>query len=153
MTETPIIFLDFDGVIRVEGGNDGGWAMPSIDFQPDRMKMISRICEKTGAKIVISSDWRSDGFDKISRLISPYLSPHIHEDWATEIRGYRWAEIERWLSNHPEVTKYAILDDMAVHFDGCPKAMADRLVLCTNRFGFVLQLASRVMELIGPDES
>lgn len=45
-----VIFLDFDGVITTEKSR---WCLDK-----DKMLLLKRIVDATGAKIVISSSWR-----------------------------------------------------------------------------------------------
>lgn len=140
----PIIFLDFDGVIRVSDAGTGLSPDPA-DFCHVRMLLLASICMQTRAKIVVSSDWRNlDNRHQIESHLSPWLASYLHDDWATPICGHRWNEVERWLAHHPEVTRYAILEDFAPHFKDCPPAMASRLVLCNNRHGLVEAMIPRL---------
>ena len=143
-----VIFLDFDGVIRV--AVEGGWiGEDQAEFCQSRMKMLASICANTRAAIVVSSDWRNlENHEEIKGHLSPYLSDHLHPDWATPIIGHRWNEVERWLARHPEVERYVILEDFAPHFDGCGKDMKARLILCTNRYGLVPELVPRITEIL-----
>lgn len=141
-----IIFLDFDGVIRVAAAGVGLTADPA-EFCHGRMRLLAAACMQTGARIVVSSDWRNlDNRSQIENHLSPWLASYLHEDWATPICGHRWNEVERWLSHHPEVTGYAILEDFAPHFEGCPAAMKARLVLCNNRHGLVTSLIPALLQ-------
>ena len=143
-----VIFLDFDGVIRV--AVEGGWiGADQAEFCQSRMKILASICANTGAAIVVSSDWRNlENHEEIKGHLSPYLADHLHPDWATPIIGHRWNEVERWLARHPEVERYVILEDFAPHFDGCGKDMKERLILCTNRYGLVPELVPRITEIL-----
>ena len=143
-----VVFLDFDGVIRV--AVDGGWVTADqAEFCQGRMKMLGEVCRETGAKIVISSDWRHMGdLAEIKSLLAPYLTTHIHEDWRTPTVGRRWNEVAQWLSDHSEVKHYAILEDFAPHFEGCGIEMQERLVLCTNRYGLVPSLIGKLTQLL-----
>jgi hypothetical protein len=142
-----IIFLDFDGVIRV---SDGGIGMgDGFDFCQSRMKMLATVASQCGARIVVSSDWRNFGNrQEIEILLSPYLDDLLHEDWMTPICGPRWNEVAKWLGSHPDVTNYAILDDFIQHFEGCPEGMRSRLLLCTNRYGLVPEISMRIPALL-----
>lgn len=148
LTDCCVIFLDFDGVIRV--AVEGGWvAADQAKFCQSRMKMLAEICRTTGARIVVSSDWRHlENLDEIREILAPYLVRHLHEDWATPICGHRWNEVARWLHRHPDITRYVILEDFAPHFDGCPPEMQARIILCTNRYGLVPELAVRVTQIL-----
>lgn len=140
----PILFLDFDGVIRVSS-NQGWVTSKDIQFSQERMDMIADILEKVDAKVVVSSDWRDQGNkEEIKSLLSPRLSNLLHEDWMTPIKGKRWIEILQWLKEHPEIKTYAILDDFISHFNGCPDDMGKRIILCSNRYGFVTSMNERL---------
>jgi len=142
-----IIFLDFDGVVRV--ADACGFIGPDAAyFCGERLRRLRWCCEQARAKIVVSSDWRSlENRDEIEAHLSPWLDGLLHEDWATPICGHRWTEVGAWLVRHPEVRSYAILEDFEAHFRGCPPAMAARIVWCNNRHGFVAALAHRLVAL------
>jgi hypothetical protein len=146
---TPILFLDFDGVIRV--AIEGGWvASSAAEFCPGRMRMLRQACDAVGARIVVSSDWRNmENREEIAGHLSPWLADLLHEDWGTPIIGHRHNEVQRWLNVHPEVTRYAILEDFEPHFQGCSAEMRERLVMCNNRFGLVPELVPRVIAALG----
>lgn len=147
----PTIFLDFDGCIRVSV--QGGWVTSdTFDFSPEHMRRVRACCLHTGAKIVISSDWRGPNeLDTILGHIGSYLGEFLHEDWMTPIKGWRWMEVAQWLRDHPEVTEYAILEDTKVHFENCPVEMADRIVWCNNRHGFVASLVPQLISKFTPN--
>jgi hypothetical protein len=148
---SKVIFLDFDGVIRVDA-NEGGWSGGlSPIFCPTRMRRVAECCEETDAKVVVSSDWRSDGLADILKEIGRFIPRDLlHETWATPILGHRWQEVKWWLSAHPEVTRYAILEDMKAHFDGAHEDMKANIVWCNNRFGFVEKLKPQLINLLNP---
>lgn len=143
-----VLFLDFDGVIRVRC--DWSDAPDKMDFCPDRMRRVAQIVAHAGASIVVSSDWRLLEEERaVLRLMEPSLMRELfHEDWSTPVSAPRWKEIQMWLLAHPEVTSYAILDDFATHFEGAPQAMMERLVLCSNRHGLVPQLVGRTAGIL-----
>ncbi len=139
-----VLFLDFDGVIRVQLDDS-----EEIGFCHERMRQLSILVQRAGAKVVVSSDWRNmEERGAIAALLKPYLCEHLHEDWMTPVCGHRWNEIERWLGRHPEVKNYVVLDDFPRHFDGCSAAMRERLVLCNNRHGLVPKLYPRILEIL-----
>lgn len=96
-------------------------------FDPTSLYHLHRILEVTGAKIVVSSTWRTDletmksWFAKgtlvrdsiIDR--TPYskeVPTEVKDRYRTvDGRFERGDEIHYWLSLHPEVTKWAVLDD------------------------------------------
>jgi len=78
-----IIFLDFDGVIRIPFPTGG----PEIDaeFSSERMKRVARLAVETGAQIVVSSDWRHmHDRGGIVQLLEPHVPWELmHADWKT----------------------------------------------------------------------
>jgi hypothetical protein len=162
MSELPsqkkesVVFLDFDGVIRV--AKEGG----EFDFCQERMKKLAKILHYYGVKVVVSSDWRHTGIreavvandpgqenlDEIKEILEPHLDGLLHDDWATPVCGHRHDEIAVWLVRNPGVTRYLILDDFAPHFDGASLAMKERLTLCASRFGLVNSSFQRIVDYL-----
>ena len=139
-----IIFLDFDGVIRLEQKHmpysSGGM------FYTQLIKSIVRFAQEEHAKIVISSDWRKYHDKKeICELLS--IKPAIlHEDWQTPQFKERWNEILTWKRRHPEVDKIVILDDIKSHFEKGCKKIKRKVVLTDPDIGITeenLKSASR----------
>lgn len=117
-----VIFLDIDGVltsarVHIAYGDKGIWHR----FDPAAVEFFGRILRDTGASLVISSTWRrgNDREGMIRDLLQgggPAAQPMVdalHQDWSTPVHGYpsRGAEIAAWLSAHPDVTGYLIVDD------------------------------------------
>lgn len=108
-----VLFLDIDGVLnstRSAVAHDG---FPHL-LTPDHMQMfdicavglVRKLCEETGAAVVISSSWRvfhnHQDIGKALKLPVIDATPRLHA-----IRG---EEIKAWLEAN-SVTKYAIVDD------------------------------------------
>lgn len=103
-----VIFLDIDGVLNSEeyALSLGMGGMLGID--PDKVRILDRILEATGAKLVISSSWRGspDLLADIRRDVGEYI------DITPRLSGIRGSEVREWLrSHHLQVSRYAILDD------------------------------------------
>lgn len=117
-----VIFLDFDGVLNVitQGHDDFGGI-----FHEHLVDNLRYIIEETGAKIVISSSWKSDGLFK---LVDMWKS----RNYPGEIIGttpnkvevinsgmcklyvlvHRGHEIKLWLDIYQKnIENYVILDD------------------------------------------
>jgi HAD domain in Swiss Army Knife RNA repair proteins len=147
-----VVFLDFDGVIRVTV-EKGFFTPDEAEFCQIRMKVLREVAQITGCRYVVSSDWRNmDNREEIEKHLSPYLAEMLHDDWATPICGHRWNEVSAWLLRHPEVNEYAILDDFAQHFEGCPPEMGKRLFLCSNRHGLVPEITARLIQFLTQNE-
>ena len=121
-----VIFLDCDGVIN----SDLWFRNPckrnfddDPDIDPRCIDLINRLCDASGAKIVISSDWRYDIWC-VKRLEKAGLkniidkNPIFDVDWYMgPIAPKRGDEINYWLETHPEVTQYCIIDDTNDFYD------------------------------------
>ena len=122
-----IIFLDFDGVITTPASRGC--------LSAQKMQLVKKIVDATGAKIVISSSWRRRDVESTLEEITdsgnpfvngtPFLMPEAvagitacmyafkFGDAAKHYRVYRGVEILRYLDEHPEVESYVILGDDA----------------------------------------
>jgi hypothetical protein len=118
-----VIFLDIDGVL-----NSQDWYVyrrdnvemdsvsaqyPFYEFDPRAVERLNRLIEVTGAKLVISSSWRSgETVETLQGLMDRVgvkgevigLTPHL---WCKkpyeDMEGYRiprGCEIDWWLDNH-----------------------------------------------------
>ena len=112
---TKIIFLDIDGVL-----NNHASIAEGIQILPEKCKLIRTVCEKTEAKIVISSTWRRSCLvQQLDHLLWVCGGPYGAVIAATPcidnvIRG---REIQEWTKSARERTKqkvaekYVIIDD------------------------------------------
>jgi hypothetical protein len=102
-----VVFLDIDGVL-----NDAITTMDLMDDKPkkEHLDCLKAIIETTNAKIVLSSTWRL--FPSARNTVKNALKNVGLEfiDKTKELKD-RASEIQEWLSRHPEVEKFVILDD------------------------------------------
>lgn len=91
------------------------------DFDQKCVKVLNSILEETGAKIVISSDWKLhaplETLQKYYFLqgVSSYpidITPDKKVYHMSMLESTREDEIMEWLENHPEVTHWVAVDDM-----------------------------------------
>lgn len=116
--ETKIIFLDVDGVLNDDNTNtrtpDG---YTGVDEK--YIKNLKRIVDRTGAEIVLSSDWK---FEYPNGPAGRYLKEQLEKEGLkikaktpgdSRGRGFtgRGGEILAYLKKHPEVRNFVILDD------------------------------------------
>ena len=106
-----VIFLDCDGVLnntktteRIEG---------FLGLDPALVQRCLDLLTRTGARVVLSSTWRL--YPHILAAVTAAIPP---SDVTPEVRERRigqyvsrGTEIAMWLAQHPEVTRYAIIDD------------------------------------------
>lgn len=126
-----VLFLDFDGVLgpcyfkpraRFE-------CFPDANIHQGCQDQIRRVIDATGCKVVVSSDWRlSRTLDEVRELLhGAGVVPSVETvaGMTPESRKAgprrrdnppRGAEVAAWLTNHPEVTSFAIVDDIV---DAC----------------------------------
>jgi len=132
-----VIFLDVDGVLLPSGSVDTivieGVSLPvrevrESDFAIAALGNLRSIVEKTGATIVLSSEWRRSDQLKSSigavlrsqdiplfRDATPILvnKPELNEQHPVIAWCERRArEIGKWLKEHPDVTAWVALDDL-----------------------------------------
>ena len=129
-----VIFLDCDGVLNstfwyysdLNPGNING---EDGDIDPKCVERVLKICKETGAKIVISSDWKLSWPGAKIRLEKAGFPEGLIIDktpeawsWGMSKRDYmlggddsvdysRGKEIDMWLEKHEDVTNFVILDD------------------------------------------
>lgn len=114
-----VIFLDIDGVL-----NEHEWMQnhtPWLD--ENKLKLLSSVLQKTGAKVVLSSNWRevwnepmflenqNTGIYAGHKLFAKH---NIEVVGCTRAFGKRSDEILEYVANHPEIKKYAAIDDMDI---------------------------------------
>ena len=109
-----VLFLDIDGVVNCENTFKMGARNKSpYPLDPEMAFMVGKIKLYTGCEVVLSSSWRhsKDGIKAVEDGIVPVLditgNTHLVE-YKDKPRGH---EIQAWLDSHPEVDRYAILDD------------------------------------------
>ncbi len=113
-----VIFLDIDGVLNSRA-YDRERTISDGNIDLTRLPLLSKIVERTGARIVMSSSWRihwdkaSEACDAIGEeLNETFISAGLEIYDKTPVIGDRAKEISAWIKVHPEVDGYVILDDI-----------------------------------------
>ena len=132
-----VLFLDVDGVITHQHFKD----KEKEDLDPEKIKIIARIVEDTGAFVVLTSSWRlsydqwtgAKGWDY--KVLEQELAKEgveiyditTHIGWSSTLpwRRIRPLEILDWLSTH-DVQEYVIIDDDEWEFE--TYGMAERWI-------------------------
>ncbi len=100
-----VIFLDFDGVITTE------WS--SFKIEHEKIKLLNRLIEETGAKVVVSSAWRYRDGDPVKSL-QEQLEGHGFKGEVISITNLNWEdrgkEIDDWVREH-DIESYVVIDD------------------------------------------
>lgn len=116
---TKVIFLDIDGVLCTHRSHRAYGSQRGMErhFDPCAVKLVERLCIESEAVLVLSSTWRKLMTQQAMTAIlmnAGMRDVPWHEDWKTEVRFSdrpRGGEIFTWLEDHPEVSRYAIIDD------------------------------------------
>jgi len=110
-----VLFLDIDGVLNNDHTKERFEDEPYAEFvSVDRrlLKLFMEWWEKRDIELVLSSSWRHSKY-MTNYLIDLGLKFYCYTPSSFSAHKRR-REIDTWLRNHPEVTHYAILDDIAV---------------------------------------
>ena len=143
MNTQPIVFLDFDGVIRTPGWN--GLAIENLN----------KLTEATKARIVVSSDWRYSHTDgELKNLLADHGVRNLACMETTFVMPGDLDSLEWWQPRCGEiqeyvrvdnVTRFVILDDME------PLAwspLAQKLVLCNANEGFTDKRLEEALKIL-----
>ena len=151
-TSKGVLFLDFDGVIC----SDRAYLAAQQDkekhvlrtLDPVSINLVDRLCQDFDLEVVISSTWRTR-YPCPEILLTHGFRSSFHKDEKTPVSfgRTRGMEISDWLEEHPEVTRYLIVDD-------CTDGLQDNFLtphhVQTDQFdGFLTShyyIAKKIME-------
>ena len=116
------IFLDIDGVLNNTKhcvklcdkllGKEQYWALyraiSQMPFDYKCCQLLQKLIQKTRATVVLSSIWR--GNKKNIDIIEKFAGIKIN-DRTPILNTIRGEEIELYLNNHKEISRYVIIDD------------------------------------------
>lgn len=113
-----VIFLDIDGVLNSRHYDLNRKASEG-NIDTSRLLLLKQLLELTGAKIVLTSSWRShwdpngEQTDAVGKeLEENFLRSGISlYDKTPEINKDRAKEIKAWLEMNPGVVSFVIIDD------------------------------------------
>ena len=136
-----VVFLDYDGVVnrKMWTALDGKWVCRYGYPEDGRVndaqavQWVSELCERFGYDVVVTSTWRKyPEWEECLRAGG--LREGIRILGATALPAKdRGAEISEYLSEHPEIETYLVLDDNESLLEG---VHSHRLVLCKKERGF-----------------
>lgn len=131
-----VLFLDVDGVLNTHN------SMSLYSLSKTRVKRLAGIAKETGCSIVVSSTWRRDSVAlfKLKRTLN-YHDVRIH-DVTPYLGTIRGKEIAEWLTNNPDVTIYAIVDDDSDMLE----EQKPNLFLTTMEDGLTEGIANKIKE-------
>lgn len=172
-----VIFLDIDGVLNLEVYHAAFWDIckrmelkrPDAKrlfkeqmrdeygnlFCPLATRKLEWIIKETGAKIVISSSWRSSGLKIMQEMwkhrglagevidVTPVAFRLPNLPFADRLE--RGNEIKNWLEKHPEVEKYVIFDD---YNDMLPEQLP-YFIQTDEQYGITTNDAVKAIQILG----
>ena len=149
-----VIFCDVDGVLnnaRTGERSPGGY----VGVSDELIRRLRKIVRETGARIVLSSDWRLIREDPVRsrdfiylvrrlRFVGQLVITDFTDDISWNVRG---REIRKYLNDHPEITGYVVLDDLPFRdFGSC--GLLDHLVLTDHRKGLAEEDVRRAVQIL-----
>lgn len=147
---SAVLFLDVDGVLNKVGTRERS-PHGTYGIEQGMVKLLRDIVAATDCKICVSSTWRK--YDDLMKHLCDELGGNLETRiigktpvmdrqmdsgiWVGKVRG---DEIQAWLDEHPEVTRFVILDD-----DGDMAHLMPHLVLTHGCEGLTPEIASDVI--------
>ena len=110
-----VIFLDIDGVLNCKTTPNPRQFPYVVDKK--LLARLMRLLDRTGAKVVLSSSWR---IDPVGRFAAKHWGVPFIDVCPDKPKSPRRNEMLAWLSRHPKVTRYAVIDDEDDELDGLP---------------------------------
>jgi hypothetical protein len=109
-----VIFLDIDGVL-----NNRPSLIDGVEILPEKVLLIERICQETGAKVILSSAWRVlHPFEELQFVLACAGLSRRHLIGCTPRRrdDLRGLEIKEWIDeqngiSEDKVENFVIIDD------------------------------------------
>ena len=110
-----VIFLDIDGVLNCQKTPNPR----NLPYIVDKrlLARLTKLLERTGAKVVLSSSWRCD---PIGLLAAKYWKVPFIDVCPDLPKSQRGKEMLKWLSCHPKVSRFAVIDDEDDGLDNLP---------------------------------
>lgn len=131
------IFLDIDGVLN-SSETPNPRKFPYI-IDERLLARFSTLVEATKARVVLTSTWR---VDPVGLLAAKFYGVPF-SDVSPDMPGApRCEELVSWLRAHPEITRYAVLDDSDDCLDELP------LFQPSAKTGLTSELAQGVEEFL-----
>lgn len=134
-----VLYLDFDGVVNDESDDyrqrwarvDRGEASEAILLQPHLVARVERICQATGAVIVISSMWRK--WHALNELVAMLRQQGLEK---TEVVG-TIGPLYFSESDSPQSRSSKIHSDVRRRSPSRALALDDMPLLPAGRWGFI----------------
>jgi len=110
-----VIFLDIDGVLNCKRTHNPRKFPYIVD--ETLLARLLKLCETSGAEIVLSSTWR---YDPVGLLAAKHFGVPFIDVLPDLKHRPRRDEIYAWLSLKPNVNRYVVVDDEDDGLDDLP---------------------------------
>jgi hypothetical protein len=110
-----VIFTDIDGVLNCRKTPNPRKLPYVVDDK--LLRRFKRVVKSEGLTVVLSSTWR---YDPAGLFSAKHWGIPFREVLPDMPGRPRREEILAWLAKHPDVTRYAVLDDEDDELDGLP---------------------------------
>ncbi len=110
-----VIFLDIDGVLNCDKTPNPRKFPYIVDKK--LLTRLKRLLDRTGAKVVLSSTWRCD---PVGLFAAKHWGVPFIDVCPDKPRSPRCKEIASWLADHPQVTRFVVIDDEDDELDDLP---------------------------------
>lgn len=137
-----VLFLDIDGVCNSAAYAKARGKGGMLGIDPEPAALIRRIVQETGCKVVLSSYWRlyPPDLKRVREEVCELLD--CTKSLPDKMRG---AEVREWMQRHPDVERYAILDDDSDFYDFQP------LFRTSFNTGLLPEMAERVIKYLNEE--
>jgi hypothetical protein len=156
-----VIFLDIDGVLNSDRSQAafGHRPWPTAPrnwqfFDEAAVRLLARVVEQLDARVVLSSSWRADlkAPEDLAalgeRLGLPIIGAtpfSVPGPWGDALScANRGEQIAAWLSAHPKVASWVIVDDV----DDMLLEQKERFVHVDGRVGLSVEDAQRMAHIL-----
>jgi HAD domain in Swiss Army Knife RNA repair proteins len=132
-----VIFLDIDGVLNCDDSPNPRKFPYIVD--PPLLSILEDMLVRTGAKVVLSSSWRTD---PVGLLAARFYGVPF-SDVCPDLPGVsRCEEMLKWLSAHQDVHRYVVIDDESDCLDDLP------LFQPSSKTGLTTEIAEGVVKYL-----
>jgi hypothetical protein len=129
-----VIFLDIDGVLNCDATPNPRKFPYVVDNR--LLARFRKVIERTGAAVVLSSTWR---VDPVGLLAAKFYDIPFDDVCPDVPQAPRCEEMQAWLRQHTQVSRYAVLDDEDDCLDELPLFQPSSKTGLTEEMAFGLQ--------------
>lgn len=158
MNNSPIIFLDCDGVLNrfpPKEGDRKSWppmsrvekvTAESLGWLPEPVSIIQDFVNNFGCSLVITSTWRHDMSPKQFEE-GLGIPPGSVIGMTESLHNGRGAEIIQWRKEFSHHGSFAIIDDSAFDIVCCP-SLKEHVVKTQTHIGLTTELVCKIDEAL-----